>query len=152
MLHKYIFNNARTQNVVDGFLGRSLYSLLTPSIDIWSSEMGIEERDKSVIPIDLKVTENELCIKADLPGISPDSISVEVDEDVLTIEVTVENAGDVQLENHMIQERLVESTGRKITLPYPIECEGVTSTYKYGVLSINLPRVEKTSRRKILIS
>ena len=112
MLLKYVFNNARTQNVVDGFLGGSLYSLLTPSIDIWSSEMGIKQRDRSFIPIDLKVTEDELCIKANLPGISPDSISVEVDEDVLTIEVTVENAGNVQLENHMIQERLVESTGR----------------------------------------
>ena len=151
MLQKYMFNSGKTQNSLDGFLGRSIYSFLTPFTDIWPSEMGIKQGDRSFIPIDFKIAENKLCIKADLPGIGPDNISIEVDEDVLTIELTVGNDGDVQLENRLIQERRRESARRRITLPYPIEREKVTSTYKYGVLSINLPRVEKTSRRKILI-
>ena len=152
MLQKYMFNSGKTQNSLDGFLGRSIYTFLAPSIDTWSSGDGLKRYDRSFIPVDLGVTDDKLCIKADLPGIGPDNISIEVDEDVLSIEITVENDGDLQLANRLIQERRRESARRRITLPYPIEREKVTSTYKYGVLSINLPRVEKTSRRKILIS
>ena len=152
MLQKYMFNSGKTQNSLDGFLGRSIYTFLAPPIDTWPSEDGLKRYDRSFIPVDLEATDDKLCIKADLPGIGPDNISIEVDEDVLTIEITIENDGDVQLENRLIQERRGESTRRRITLPYPIEREKVTSTYKYGVLSIDLPRVKKTAARKIPIS
>ena len=152
MLQKRRFSNAKRGSYVNSFLGRSLFPLLASPIDAWASDAGLRQDSGSFIPVDLSVSDESLCIKADLPGISPDHISVEVDEDVLTIEVTCENGKDENLENHVLKERRIGSTVRKITLPYPIQYEGVRSTYKDGLLIINLPRVEKPKGKKIPIN
>ena len=152
MLQKRRLSNVRRGRYVDSFLGRSLFPLLASPIDLWASDSGLRQDSGGFIPVDLSVSDESLCIKADLPGISPDHISVEVDGDILTIEVTSENGKDENLENHVLKERRIVSTGRKITLPYPIQYEGLTSTYKDGLLIINLPREEKTKGKKIPIN
>ncbi len=98
--------------------------------------------------VDILETENEIKVLADMPGVSPGSLSIDLNENVLTL------AGDVeppekQGEMDLIREYRTGRYFREFRLSHMIDQAKIDAELKDGVLSLRLPKVEKAKPRKI---
>lgn len=103
------------------------------------------------MPMDLYRDGDHYVLAADLPGIDPGSVDVDVDGQLLTIrgERTLTGGDDVAW---ITRERSAGSFLRQLNLGQGIDTERISATYRNGVLSVTLPVSEKAKSRKIAIS
>ena len=95
---------------------------------------------------------DEAVVTAELPGVDPADISLNVVKNQLTIEG--ERKAET-LEEDVVRHRAERGTGRfvrTIGLPFDVENEKVAASYKHGVLKITLPRAEATKPKRIEIA
>jgi HSP20 family protein len=101
-----------------------------------------------VMPIDLHRDGDHYVLSADLPGVDPGSIDVDVDGQLLTIraERTLRSNDDVQWLAH---ERPSGSFLRQLTLGEGLDTSEISAHYDNGVLSVVIPVSEKAKPRKV---
>ena len=101
--------------------------------------------------MDLTEAEDHFVLKADLPGLNDDDVSIEVQDDTLTISGE-RRAEHVQREKgwHRI-ERSFGRFSRALALPDGINADAVTAEFDRGVLTVRIPKPEERQPRKISI-
>ena len=101
-----------------------------------------------VMPIDLHRDGDHYVLSADLPGVDPGSIDVDVDGQLLTIraERTLRSDSDVQWLAH---ERPSGSFLRQLTLGDGLDTASISAHYDNGVLSVVIPVSERAKPRKV---
>lgn len=101
------------------------------------------------IPVDMYETENELVIKADLPGIKREQISIEFIGNQLIISINhTEQLDETNTKQNYYYKKLSSNkSSRTISLPYTVKEKDVKASYRDGVLTIRVPR----QRRKRII-
>jgi len=102
--------------------------------------------------VDIIGDDNQYTLRADLPGISPETVDIEVDAGVLT--VTGERV-DVREEDDTGFQRYERPSGRfsrRFTLPDAVEVDQITAESVNGVLEIVIPKQEKLAPKKIKVS
>ncbi|HSV32016.1 MAG TPA: Hsp20/alpha crystallin family protein [Atribacteraceae bacterium] len=94
--------------------------------------------------IDVAETENEVMVKAELPGIDPKNIDVNVSEDNLEIkgEVKEEREEGSQEVGYCRKERFIGTFERTVPLPAKVKQDEVRAQYTNGVLKITMPKLE----------
>lgn len=95
--------------------------------------------------VDVHETEEEYLVKVDLPGVKPDDVNVEVNDNVLSISGsrTADETGQAQL-----VERPYGSFVRTLTLPLGVDSDSIEAGYQDGVLELRIPKpVEKKPKR-----
>lgn len=101
--------------------------------------------------VDVWETDDELVLSFDLPGIPEDKVSVELDDNVLTVsgerERTQEHSGD----RFYRFERRFGTFSRSVTLPAGVNEESIKADYRDGVLEIRVPKPEEPKPKKIQI-
>jgi HSP20 family protein len=104
-----------------------------------------------VPPVDIKETENELIVKADVPDVEMKDIDVRMENGSLTIR------GERKFEAkkdeggwHRV-ERSYGTFERVFTLPDTVSPDGVKADYKNGTLTIVLPKKEVAKPRQIKV-
>jgi HSP20 family protein len=101
--------------------------------------------------VDVWETEKELVLAFDLPGIPEEKVSVELDDNVLTVsgerERTHEHSGD----RFYRYERRFGTFARSVTLPQGVNEEAIQAAYRDGVLEIRVPKPEEPKPKKIQI-
>jgi len=105
-------------------------------------------------PVSVSETPEELVFTAELPGLSEDQVSIDLENDVLTIsgEKTEERTeGDEDNEYHL-WERSYGSFRRSFSLPRAVNADDATAHFAKGVLEIRLPKAPEAKGRKIAIS
>jgi HSP20 family protein len=123
--------------VFDGFFGNR------------RSEVG----DKIWLPaVDVSETNAEILVRADLPGMTQKDIDVNLRDNVLTIKGEKKHKKEKKKEHYYIEERCYGSFNQSFTLPARVEQEKIKATFKSGVLTITLPKVEGAKPKKIAIS
>ena len=103
------------------------------------------------MPMDLYRDGDHYVMNADLPGIDPGSVDVDVDGRVLTIraERTSGAHDDVMW---ITRERQGGSFERRLRLGDGIDADAISASYDNGVLSVVIPVSEKARPRKITIA
>lgn len=99
--------------------------------------------------MDLTEADDHYLLKADLPGLSEEDISLELENGALTIsgERKAEHESD-EKGWHRI-ERSFGSFSRTLTLPEGIDPDAVTAEFDRGVLNIRIPKPEQVKPRRI---
>ena len=101
--------------------------------------------------VDVWETEGELVLSFDLPGIPEEKVTVELDDNILTVsgerERTQENSGD----RFYRFERRFGQFSRSVTLPAGVNEESIKADYRDGVLEIRVPKPEEPKPKKIQI-
>lgn len=120
---------------------------------------GVTERErggkKSAIwapEVDIKETDKEVVLKADLPGMKMEDIDVSVDEDQLVIKGERKEEKEEKEKGYIRVERSYGSFYRSFNIGVPVKSDQIKATYKDGVLEINLPKAEAKKPKKIAIS
>jgi HSP20 family protein len=99
-------------------------------------------------------TAEELVFTVELPGLSEDQVSIDLENDVLTIsgeksEVRTEGGAE---QTHHLWERSFGSFRRSFTLPSAVAGGEAKAHFDKGVLEVRLPKAPEAKGRKIEIS
>jgi len=101
--------------------------------------------------VDIKEEDKRFVILADIPGVDPKDIEINMDKGILSIKG--ERASEASKENGGFT-RVERSHGvfyRRFALPDSADAEGITATGKHGVLEIAIPKKPETTPRRIEI-
>jgi HSP20 family protein len=99
--------------------------------------------------IDMVDRENELLIRAELPGVSKDELEITVAEDFLTITVNREASEKESSEHFYRAEMSRGSLERAIPLPVDVVGDKAKAELKDGILELVIPKATKVSRHKV---
>jgi len=102
--------------------------------------------------VDIYETKDSICVRAELPGVEKDAVSVEVKEGVLTLRGERKFEKEVKEENYHRIERSYGTFHRSFTLPSTVDAEKVSARMKDGVLELNLPKKEQARPKQIKIA
>lgn len=101
-----------------------------------------------LMPMDLYREGDHYVVSADLPGIDPGSVDIDVDGQLLTIRAERTMGNNVGAK-WITRERMAGSYLRQLNLGSGIDIEHISASYDNGVLSIMIPVSEKARPRKI---
>jgi HSP20 family protein len=114
-------------NMLDDF-----FSNAWPSRSFWGD----------TFKLDVKETDKNYSVEAELPGVKKDEINIDLDEGTLTISVSRDENIDEEKENYIHRERRFCSMRRSVYLEDAMD-EGITAKLDNGVLRITVPRSGK---------
>jgi len=101
--------------------------------------------------VDISETKDNVEVKAELPGLEPKDIKVNVSEDVLTIRGEKKREEEKKDEHYHYRERYSGSFQRSFRLPATVQSNKVEAAFKNGVLMITLPKAEESQKKEIEI-
>lgn len=104
------------------------------------------------MPVDLWETTDAYHLRADLPGLTPDDIEINVTGDTVSLAGETKASTDVTTEGWLRQERRTGKFQRAFTLPVQIDSNAVTATFTNGVLELVLPKSESVKPKTVKIS
>lgn len=114
-------------------------------------DVGIGERDWTPA-LDVRETDSEYVIEADIPGMDKDDIHLEVIEDTLTVKGERKQVEETDKENYHRVERRYGSFYRTVQIPGGFDAEKIKADFKNGVLSVHLPKPEETKAKRIEVA
>lgn len=119
------------------------------ALDRVASNLLDSHQGPRLMPIDLHKDGDLYILNADLPGIDPGSVDVDIDGQLLTIRAErTPRSEDVKWLAH---ERPSGSFLRQLNLGDGIDTEHISAIYDNGVLSVMIPVSEKAKPRKVAI-
>lgn len=97
---------------------------------LWSPQVEVLEKD------------NQLVVRADLPGVNKDDVTIEVDDNILTLRGERKNEHEEKQGNVYRSERSYGSFQRSFRLPEGTNPDEVTASFQNGVLEITMPNAQ----------
>ncbi len=101
--------------------------------------------------MDLVETDEHFILKADLPGLSEEDVTIEVEDRVLTVSGERKAEHETSKEGYHRVERAFGAFSRSLTLPEGVDPEAVAASFDRGVLEVRIPKPEQRKPRKISI-
>jgi HSP20 family protein len=103
-------------------------------------------------PVDIYETDDALILKAELPGVSKDDVSIEIHQNTLVLRGQRKHEAEVKEDHYHRVERAYGTFQRSFMLPTLVDQEHVQATYQDGVLELRLPKSEAAKPKRIAIS
>ncbi len=105
-----------------------------------------------VIPgVELFDQQNELVLRAELPGVVKEDIDLTITKDAITLKGELKRDEAVKAEDYYIAERLYGTFSRTVQLPFEIEEDKVEATFKKGILEVVMPKKEDAKAKEVRI-
>lgn len=101
--------------------------------------------------VDIYETEQNLVVKAELPGVDPKDVEVRIENQTLFIRGERKFEKDVKEQNYHRVERSYGAFARSFTLPNTVNAEDVKAEYKNGILTLTLAKREEAKPKTIKI-
>jgi HSP20 family protein len=124
--------------------------LFQDSINRLFSDDGVKTRPWAPA-VDVLETENELVLKADVPGVELKDIDIQLENGTLTVKGERKFEKDEKNKGFHRMERSYGTFVRYFTLPETVDAEHVHAAYEAGVLTITLPKKEIAKPRAIKV-
>lgn len=113
-----------------------------------------EDEDASAVwapRTDLSETDDAFRIRLDVPGMTKDDITINLQNNTLTVSGERTSERTDEGEEYVRVERAFGNFHRTFTLPNAVDRENVEAAYEDGVLTIHVPKTEESTRRQIEI-
>jgi HSP20 family protein len=107
--------------------------------------------DSWIPAMDLVDTEDDLVLRADLPGMSEDDLRIEIKDGVLTIAGERRAEHEKRGEGFHRVERSFGSFSRSLSLPEGVNPKRVAADFKDGVLEVRIPKPDGTKPIRVSI-
>jgi HSP20 family protein len=101
--------------------------------------------------MDLVETQDHFVVRADLPGLTDDDISIELEDNVLTISGERKHEDKAEKEGFFRVERAFGRFARTLTLPDGVDADGIAAEFSNGVLEVSIPKPEERKPRRVAI-
>ena len=101
--------------------------------------------------MDLHEGDDAFVLRADLPGMREEDVSIEFEDNVLTVSGERRAEEEERKEGYHRVERAFGAFSRTLTLPKGIDPESISAGFDNGVLEVHIPKPEQSKPRKISI-
>jgi HSP20 family protein len=102
-------------------------------------------------PVDIYETDNDIVLKAELPGVDPKDVEVRVEDNYLYLKGERKFEKEVKEQNYHRVERSYGSFARSFSLPNSINADKVKAEFKDGLLTLTMPKREEAKPKTIKI-
>ena len=133
---------------------RRLHDMLDRAVDdAWMRQGTSEHELEGPAPIDVYETDNDVVVKAIMPGVKADEISISVDRDVLTLrgETKSEKEEKDENRNYHFREIRYARYGRSLRLPTLVDSDKAKAEFEDGILTLTLPKAEAAKPKTITV-
>ncbi len=134
---------AALQNRINRIFGGSFFRESSVDDDLslqhWNPVVDIYDNDEKVV------------IKADLPGLSKDDITIDLKNRVLTVQGERSFENEVKEESYYRRERNYGKFCRAFNIPAEVDSDQINAEFKDGVLKIDIPKPKEQRPKQITI-
>lgn len=109
------------------------------SVSDWAPAVDIRENDGSYV------------LHADIPGVEPKDIQIDMEDGVLTIRGERHSDTEDESENYRRVERVRGTFFRRFSLPDTADAENISAKSNHGVLEVTIPKQAKVKPRRISV-
>ncbi|MBL0921253.1 MAG: Hsp20/alpha crystallin family protein [Phycisphaerales bacterium] len=134
---------------IDRFFARMFED---PFFAVRTAPLGAAAVDEGSLALDISEDNDNVIVRASLPGFARENIEVEVHDGVLTIKAEHTEESEESGEQYYRKERRFGSVSRRVALPSPVNEDGAKAELKDGVLTLRFPRAVKSTGRKVQIN
>ena len=106
----------------------------------------------SEFPVDLFETNDEVVVKASLPGVKPEDIEISVTGHALTLKGETNEEHEEKAQNFYRRERRYGTFYRQLTLPSDVDSAKAEATFEHGVLRLSLPKADAAKPKTIKVN
>ncbi len=103
------------------------------------------------LAIDMYETNDQVVVKAALPGIKPEEIEITITGNTLTISGESKEESQVNEKDYIRKEQRYGSFTRSVTLPNGLKADKADATFENGVLTLQVPKSEQVKPKTIKI-
>jgi HSP20 family protein len=111
-----------------------------------------EDLGPTTLGMDVTETNDEYVVTAAVPGIAPEDVNIEIEDDTLTISGEFTQRHKDESEQHIRQELRYGSFKRALRLPPTIEADKAEANFEHGVLRLVLPKKPEARSRTLKIT
>jgi HSP20 family protein len=102
-------------------------------------------------PVDIFEKQDQLIIRAEVPGVQRNDLDVRIENGVLTLHGERKQETDVAEGNAHVTERSYGCFTRSFSLPTTVDAGRIAASYKDGVLEVTVPKAETAKAKKVEI-
>ncbi len=113
----------------------------------------MEEEDYGgQLAIDAYQTNDDVIIKAPIAGVSPEDLEINITDETVSVKGERREAQELNKDNYFCQECYWGSFSRTYVLPVAVDPDKANASLKNGILTIKIPKLEKTKTRTIKVN
>ena len=101
--------------------------------------------------LDIYQDKDNVYAKVALPGIDPEKINISIENDILTLESSIEKKSEIDEKNYYRKEIRYGSFHRSVQLPVHVNGDKANAEYENGILNIIIPKKEEAKPKKIAV-
>lgn len=125
---------------------------LSPLRREWPSWAELAAPFEGKIPrVDVVDRDGEVVVKAEVPGVDKKDLDITVTDNSVTIKGSTSHEEKEEKGEYYRREMSYGEYQRTVALPHTVDGGKARATFSDGVLELTLPKVEKTSRRKVKV-
>lgn len=102
--------------------------------------------------IEVSETDNEIIVKAAVPGVDKKDLNISILDNNLIIKGEIKKEKEEKKKNYYKQEIAYGSFSRTIPLPAEVKVDEVKANMKNGIVTISIPKSEKAKAKEITIN
>lgn len=103
------------------------------------------------LAVDVYQTGDDIILKAPIAGVRSEDLEISITDEVISIKGQRKESEEIARENYFAQECYWGNFSRSYVLPMAVNSEKATAALKDGILTITIPKLEKTKTRTIEI-
>jgi len=101
--------------------------------------------------VDIYETDEAIILKAELPGIRKEDVSVEVKDNTLTLRGERAEDKDIKEESYFRKERCFGTFSRTFNLQHRVQPDKIKAKFKDGILEIEIPKPEEEKPKQVKV-
>jgi HSP20 family protein len=121
-------------------------------VSLTASRKNISAKDEGHLTVDVYQTDDDIVIRSTIAGAKIEDIDIQVTKDMITIKGTRRAEEQISPDGFFHRELYWGSFSRAIILPVDVDSEGAKASYKNGILTVRLPKLDKIKTKKLKIS
>jgi len=119
--------------------------------DAFTRPLSLSSNAWSVPAVDMYQTDNEVVVKAALPGIKADEVQINITGELLSLKGEVKQENETKEKAYHIREQRWGTFERSIALPTQVVADKAKAEFENGILTITLPKAEEVKPKTITI-
>src|SRR5215217_3509466 len=119
--------------------------------DAFTRPLSVRDGGWSTPAVDMYQTDNDVVIKAALPGFKADDVQINVTGDLLTIRCELKHEEEQNEKSWHIREQRWGSFERSVSLPTAVVSDKAQADFANGILTITLPKAEEVKPKTITV-
>ncbi len=127
---------------------RRPFSLFGPS---WWPRLRMPEFEEITPAVDIYEEDNNVVVKAELPGIKKENIDVSLTDNTVKISGEKKKEEKIEKKDYCSLERSYGSFTRSFSLPTDVQTDKAEAKFKEGILEIKIPKTEEAIKKTVKV-